>query len=212
MRVNVAAAERFVLANARLLERHRLACLLHGASTEPVVAALRAYRNPDRGFGHALEPDIRAPTSEPSATLHAFEVLAEVGRLDEPMLADAADWVASIAEPDGGIPFSLPASADYPRAPYLGPPAPGGSMFTMALAGWFHEAGFHTRGSSGPQRGHGRRWPSRPSSMPTASSARSTSSIAFPTSSARSRRSSVCGRALRPTVRFRSPAARRARS
>ncbi|HEV2713245.1 MAG TPA: hypothetical protein VGU26_09120 [Gaiellaceae bacterium] len=141
---NVAAAERFVLANARLLERHRLACLLHGASTEPVVAALRAYRNPDRGFGHALEPDIRAPTSEPSATLHAFEVLAEVGRLDEPMLGEAAEWVASIAEPDGGIPFSLPASVAYPRAPFLGPPAPGGSMFTMALAGWFHEAGLHT--------------------------------------------------------------------
>lgn len=139
--VDLEAAERFVLANARLLDRHRLAYLLHGGPSEPVIAALRAYRNPDGGFGHALEPDVRAPTSEPSATLHAFEVLAEVAALDEPMLRDAADWVASVAEPDGGIPFSLPESAAYPRAPFLGPPAPGGSMFTFALAGWFFEAG-----------------------------------------------------------------------
>src|SRR5918996_3745272 len=69
--VDLEAAERFILANARLLDRHRLACLLHGAPAEPVVAALGAYRNADGGFGHALEPDIRAPTSEPSATMHA---------------------------------------------------------------------------------------------------------------------------------------------
>ena len=123
--VDVDAAERFVLSNARLLDRHRMAVLLHGAPVEPVLDALRAYRNSDGGFGHALEPDIRAPTSEPSATLHALRVLAEVGALDDPMVAEAAAWVATIAEPDGGVPFSLPASAAFPRAPFLGPPAPG---------------------------------------------------------------------------------------
>jgi hypothetical protein len=140
-RVDIEAAERFVLSTARLLDRHRLAVLLHGAPVDPVLDGLRPYRNPDGGFGHALEPDIRAPTSEPSATMHALAVLAEVGALDEPMVGDAADWVATVAEPDGGIPFSLPASAAYPRAPFLGPPAPGGSFFTLALAGRLWEAG-----------------------------------------------------------------------
>lgn len=140
--VDVEAAERFVLANARLLDRHRLAVVLHGAPVEPVLDALRAYRNPDGGFGHALEPDIRAPTSEPSATLHALVVLAEVGALDDPMVGEAAAWVASIAEPDGGVPFSLPAAAAHPHAPFLSlPPAPGGSFFTLALAGSLWEAG-----------------------------------------------------------------------
>jgi hypothetical protein len=101
----------------------------------PSEDGLRAYRNPDGGFGHALEPDIRAPTSEPSSTLHALGVLAGVGALDDPMFGEAAAWVATIAEPDGGVPFSLPASAAYPRAPFLGPPSPGGSFFTLALAG-----------------------------------------------------------------------------
>ena len=139
--VDIDAAERFVLSNARLLDRHRMAVLLHGAPVEPVLDGLRAYRNSDGGFGHALEPDIRAPTSEPSATLHALRVLAEVGALDDPMVAEAAAWVATIAEPDGGVPFSLPASAAFPRAPFLGPPAPGGSFFTFALGGPLWEAG-----------------------------------------------------------------------
>src|SRR5918998_5528909 len=99
MPIDVEAAERFVLANARLLDRHRLAELLHGAPTAPVLQALRAYRNPDGGFGHALEPDVRAPQSEPAAALHALEVLSGIGALDDPMVAGAAAWVAGIAAP-----------------------------------------------------------------------------------------------------------------
>src|SRR5918998_3559962 len=101
MPVDLEAAERFVHATARLLDRHRLAVLLHNASIEPVLSALRAYRNPDGGFGHALEPDVRAPESEPAAVLHALDVLAGVGALDDPMVAGAAAWIAAIAEPDG---------------------------------------------------------------------------------------------------------------
>jgi hypothetical protein len=141
-RVDVDAAERFVLANARLLDRHRLAVLLHGASVDPVLAALRAYRNADGGFGHALEPDIRTPESEPSATLQALEVLAQIGALHDPMAADAAVWIATVAEPDGGVPFALPAAAVSPHAPFLTlPPSPGGSFLTYALAGVLWEAG-----------------------------------------------------------------------
>jgi hypothetical protein len=138
----VDAAERFVLANARLLDRHRLAVVLHGAPVAPVVEALRAYRNPDGGFGHALEPDIRAPGSEPSATLHALVVLAEVGALDDPMVGEAAAWLATIAEHDGGVPFAMPTAAASPHAPFLTlPPAPGSSFLTFALAGQLWDAG-----------------------------------------------------------------------
>jgi hypothetical protein len=141
MPVDVDSAERFVLANARLLDRHRLAVLLHGAPVAPVLDALRAYRNPDGGFGHALEPDVRAPESEPAATLHALEVLAEIGALDDPMVADAAAWVATIADPDGGVPFVLPTAAVHPHAPWM-VPSDGGSHLTFAIAGALWEAGF----------------------------------------------------------------------
>lgn len=140
MPVDVDSAERFVLANARLLDRHRLSVLLHAAPVAPVLDALRAYRNPDGGFGHALEPDVRAPGSEPAATLHALEVLAEIGALDDPMVADAAAWVATIADPDGGLPFVLPAAVRYPRAPWM-VPSEGGSHLTFAIAGVLLAAG-----------------------------------------------------------------------
>jgi hypothetical protein len=140
MTVDIAAAERFVASTARLLDRHRLAVLLCGAPVAPVVDALRAYRNPDGGFGHALEPDLRGPESEPAATLHALEVLAEVGMLDHPMVADAAAWIATVADPDGGVPLMLPAAAPHPHAPFLAP-SDSGSFLTFALAGALLEAG-----------------------------------------------------------------------
>ncbi len=140
MPVDVDAAERFVLANARLLDRHRLAVLLHGAPVAPVLDALRAYRNRDGGFGHALEPDVRAPESEPASTLHAFEVLAGVGAVDDPMADDAAAWIATIADPDGGVPFVLPTAAASPHAPWM-VPSDGGSHLTFALSGALWEAG-----------------------------------------------------------------------
>jgi hypothetical protein len=140
MPVDVDSAERFMLAAARLLDRHRLATLLHGAPLAPVLDALRAYRNPDGGFGHALEPDVRAPESEPAATLHALEVLGEIGAPDDPMVTDAAAWVATIADPDGGVPFVLPTAAAHPHAPWM-VPSDGGSHLTFAIAGELWEAG-----------------------------------------------------------------------
>jgi hypothetical protein len=142
MPIDIAAAERFVLANARLLDRHRLAVLLHAAPVAPVLDALRAYRNPDGGFGHALEPDIRDPESQPACTVHALDVLAAVGALDDPMVAGAAAWAAQVAEPDGGLPFVLDTPSGGPRAPFLAnASSSGGSFLTFALAGPLWEAG-----------------------------------------------------------------------
>jgi hypothetical protein len=138
--VNVSSAERFMFATARLLDRHRLAVLLHGAPVAPVLAALRAYRNPDGGFGHALEPDVRSPESEPTAALHAMEVLSEIGALQDPMVADSAAWVATIADPGGGVPFVLPTAAAHPHAPWM-VPSDGGSHLTFAIAAALSRAG-----------------------------------------------------------------------
>jgi hypothetical protein len=141
MPVDVDAAEQFMFANARLLDRHRLAVLLHGAPAGPALAALRAYRNPDGGFGHALEPDVRGPDSEPVSTLHALEVLIALGVSDEAIVASAAGWIAAIADRDGGVPFVTATAADYPHAPWM-VPSDGGSHLTFALAGALHALGY----------------------------------------------------------------------
>ena len=141
MTVDIAAAERFMLESARLLERHRLAMLLHGAPSESVLTALHAYRNADGGFGHALEPDVRGPDSEPVSTLDALAVLVDVGAAQDDMVAAAAAWLATIASPDGSIPMVMPTAAAYPHAPWMVPSA-GGSHLTMMLAAVLSEAGF----------------------------------------------------------------------
>jgi hypothetical protein len=141
--IDLSAAERFVYANARLIDRHRLAVLRHGAPASRVLDAIAAYRNPDGGFGHALEPDVRGPHSEPAATLHALDVLAGIGALDHPFVRDAAAFIASIAEPDGRVPFVVPAAADYPRGPWM-VDSPDGFHLTFAVAAKLHEAGLET--------------------------------------------------------------------
>ena len=62
MTVDLNAAATFLHANARVLERRRFEHLFEGGPKAPVLDALRAYGNDDGGFGHAIEPDMRAPT------------------------------------------------------------------------------------------------------------------------------------------------------
>jgi hypothetical protein len=153
MSLDLSAAERFVLTNGRLLDRHRLAVSLRRGPVDRVLATLRAYRNPDGGFGHALEPDLRAAHSEPLAVQAALDVLAEVGALQDPMVADATTWIATIALPDGGIPFALPAATDAPHAPWIPSPAPpSGSHLTFALTGLAHRARWSYGAGTEPQR------------------------------------------------------------
>jgi len=111
----------FIWLHARLVDRRRFAHAFLGAPAEPVVAAVRAYRNDDGGFGHALEPDIRTPTSQPGAVMHALEFLAEAGASGDSMVGAAADFLAGVTRGDGGVPFVLPTAAEHPRAPWWQP-------------------------------------------------------------------------------------------
>jgi hypothetical protein len=139
--MNIDAAIRFIHTSGRLLERHRLAHLLDGGDPEPVVQTLRAYRNPDGGFGHAIEPDLRAPHSQPVGIHTALEILHEVGVADDPMIGPAADWLATITRPDGGVPFCLPSVLDHPRNPIWEPSDESSVIQTAANAAALHALG-----------------------------------------------------------------------
>ncbi|HEX5620120.1 MAG TPA: hypothetical protein VFX51_16995 [Solirubrobacteraceae bacterium] len=141
MTVDLNAATEFVHAHARLLERHRLAYLLGEAGPEPVVQTLRAYRNTDGGFGHAVEPDMRAPLSQPVGVHTVVEILHEVGADDSDLIAPAADWLTTITRDDGGIPFCLPSAVDYPRNPIWQPADESSIIQTAANAAALHATG-----------------------------------------------------------------------
>jgi hypothetical protein len=141
MTFDLQAATRFVHAHARLLERHRLAHLLGEAGPEPVVQALRPYRNADGGFGHAIEPDMRAPTSQPVGVHTVMEILHEVGVAENDMIRPAADWLTTVTRADGGIPFCLPDVVDYPRNPIWQPADASSVIQTAANAAALHALG-----------------------------------------------------------------------
>ena len=118
MSSHLVAARSFMAGHARMLDRRRFELLFDGADAEPVLDALRAYRNGDGGFGHGLEPDLRAPESQPAAAFHAFEVFADVAPVTAPEAAELCDWLDAIALPDGGLPFALPIEDASGSAPF----------------------------------------------------------------------------------------------
>jgi hypothetical protein len=91
-----------------------------GGTCEAVVSCLRGYQNPDGGFGHALEPDKRAPDSQPLDVQFALQTLDAVDLADPGMLVRACDFLDSVADETGAVPIVLPSLAAYPRAAHWG--------------------------------------------------------------------------------------------
>ncbi len=137
-------AEEFIWQNARLIERRLFDFHFRSGSSQAVLSALRAYQNEDGGFGHALEPDIRCPDSQPVPTQHALEILDVVG-FDELMVQRLCDFLLSITTAEGGVPFVLPSARNYPHAPWWqtddNPPA--SLNPTASLCGLLHKHAVH---------------------------------------------------------------------
>jgi hypothetical protein len=115
---DLAAAAQFIASNARLIDRRRFAYLAGDGSAEAVVRALDAYRNADGGIGH-IEPDIRAPGSQPLCVRYALDVLHEVGATDLSLATSALDWVQTVTNDDGGVAFVLTSARGWPIAPWF---------------------------------------------------------------------------------------------
>ena len=113
-----AAAERFMRAEARLLEQRLFDTVFHDAPATGVVDALRGYRNDDGGFGHGLEPDKRCPASLPLDVEVALQTLVTAGTTDRQLVRGAADFLAGIAV-DGAVSLAAPIIEDYPRAEHM---------------------------------------------------------------------------------------------
>ncbi|MEU0334684.1 hypothetical protein [Streptomyces sp. NPDC006193] len=112
-------AERFVWLTARVLEQRLFAYhFLHGAP-EAVETALDAYRNEDGGYGHALEPDLRGPVSQPLHTAHALRVLDAVGRCGGRRVEHVCRYLTSVSTAEGALPAIHPSQRGYPAAPFV---------------------------------------------------------------------------------------------
>ncbi|KNB51358.1 hypothetical protein [Streptomyces caatingaensis] len=121
----VARAEAFVWLTARVLEQRRFAYHFLGGSPDAVETALAAYRGEDGGYGHALDPDLRGPVSQPHHTAHALRVLDEIGRCADRRTELVCRYLTAVSTPEGALPALHPASGRWPAAPWF-PAPPGG--------------------------------------------------------------------------------------
>src|SRR6266852_2158576 len=137
------AAAAFVAANARVLDRRRLQRLFEDGPAAAVRDAVAAYRNEDGGFGHALEPDCRAPGSQPAAVEMALRVLNEADAWDEDLVRGACDWLAAVAPAEGGAAFVEATLAGWPHAPWWVPAEghPASLIATGMITGTLHARG-----------------------------------------------------------------------
>jgi hypothetical protein len=139
--VSLAAAEAFVLREARLLDRRRFDHRFRDGSAAAVLGALMPYRNDDGGFGNALEPDMRGPSSQPVSVEHALKILDEVDLFDGTIVGCACDWLVSVTPEEGGVPFVLATVEDGPHAPWWEPTGEAYPNPTAGIAGLLHKRG-----------------------------------------------------------------------
>ena len=139
------AAAEFVAARARVLDRRVFQRLFQGGAPDQVRDAVAAYRNDDGGFGHALEPDLRAAASQPAAVEMALRIMDAAGAWDEQLVRDAIDWLVTVAPAEGGATFVLPTLSQGPHAPWWVPAEgnPVSLIQTGQIAGVLYARGFN---------------------------------------------------------------------
>ena len=113
-------ARRFLLNHARPLERALFRFHFEDGPEDDVADALMAFRNPDGGFGHGLEPDVRTPSSSALATALALKTLAEIDAdAEEDLVPPAIDYLIGTLDRKSLTWRAVPEDAnDHPHAPW----------------------------------------------------------------------------------------------
>ncbi|WP_127355150.1 hypothetical protein [Actinacidiphila soli] len=136
----LARAQHFVWLTARVLEQRRFAHHFLQGSPDAVETALDAYRNDDGGYGHALEPDLRGPVSQPLHTAFALCVLDEIGRCGGQRAERVCQYLTEVSTPEGALPAVHPSLRGYPAAPWIPvtDDPPGDLLATGPVVGVLH--------------------------------------------------------------------------
>ena len=109
-----------IRAHARPLDRALFAHHFEDGTDVAVVEELGQYQNDDGGFGNALEPDFRLPSSSPMATSVGLQYAVELD-LDEthPLVRDAVDYLVRTYDREAGYwPATFEDVNDAPHAPW----------------------------------------------------------------------------------------------
>ncbi len=115
-----ARARDFILSEARPLEIATFDLEFEAGSIDDVLAHLEKFQNPDGGFGQALEPDVRTPSSSALCTEMGLRCLAErQTSVDHPMVKAAVKYLLESFDAETQVWRVIPIDAnDYLHAPW----------------------------------------------------------------------------------------------
>lgn len=114
-------ARRFLRTEARPLDRAVFEHRFEEGPAEQVIEELAAYGNADGGFGHALEPDLRTPSSSALCTGIALDLLRELDcTSDHRLVAGAVVFLLETFDEQRNVWRAIPHDAnDYAHAPCM---------------------------------------------------------------------------------------------
>jgi len=117
MAVSLTKARDFVYSNGTLWERALFGYLFEERPLAHLHQCWLTYKNPDCGWGHALEHDVRTPDSNPVALEFLLTVLRITQVPVRTLLDGTPAWLEANQEADGSL--KNPASLrEYPCAPW----------------------------------------------------------------------------------------------
>jgi hypothetical protein len=113
-------ARGFMKTGARPLDRVVFEQRFEDGPAKAMIAELARFRNEDGGFGHALEPDLRTPTSSALATALALRLLAGVKcSAHDPLVHGAVQFLLVTFDQRKQVWRVAPYDANsYPHAPW----------------------------------------------------------------------------------------------
>jgi hypothetical protein len=113
-------AGQYLKTQARPLDRALFERRFEGASAEAAIARLARYQNDDGGFGQALEPDLRTPTSSALATGIGLRTLQELDcPADHPLVRGAVRFLRETFDPQTRVWRVVPEDTNaFPHAPW----------------------------------------------------------------------------------------------
>lgn len=113
-------ARNFIFERGRPLEQAKYAFYFEGGSRKAVLSALAAFQNPDGGFGHGLEPDLRTPHSSVIATTVGLQLLQELkAQVNHPLVQGAMRYLMATYDAERQVwPIIPPEVEAAPRAPW----------------------------------------------------------------------------------------------
>jgi hypothetical protein len=114
----IAKAGALIFREGRLLERKLFECFFGSGTRLACVKALRAYQNPDGGFGNGIEPDLLCPDSTAIGAETALYVMDILETHDAEMVEKLVAWIENSQNAAGFIRHPPAGLHDYPHQPW----------------------------------------------------------------------------------------------